>query len=59
VKPVTRCPSQRLALELDAMQHAGAWQTAATGLPALKKVFDEGYRTRSSAKSHIGPWPPG
>ena len=25
----------RLVLELDAMQHAGPWQTAATGLPEL------------------------
>ena len=36
----------------------GAWQTAATGLPEFPEGLDESDGDGSSARSHIGPWPP-
>ena len=38
---------------------AGAWQTAPTGLPARSKASISAIESRSSARSHSGPWPPG
>src|SRR5215472_361623 len=37
----------------------GAWQTSATGFPAARKDSISLMELGSSARSHIGPWPPG
>ena len=37
----------------------GAWQTSATGLPATRNDSISLTEFGSSARSHIGPWPPG
>jgi len=40
-------------------QAAGAWQTMPSGLPAASVVVSIAAEVSSTARSSIGPWPPG
>src|SRR5262245_13051859 len=61
VKPVTFLPSTSgLSPGVLTWRSApGAWQTKATSLPAARKDSISLIEFLSSARSHIGPWPPG
>src|SRR5215467_5028091 len=61
VNPVTFLPSTNglPAAVLTWRRTPGAWQTSATGLPAARKDSISLMELGSSARSHIGPWPPG
>ena len=61
VKPVTDLPftSGAPSRPFAWRSTAGAWQTAATGLPVAYIDSIKPIESRSSARSHIGPWPPG
>ena len=60
VKPVNRLPfTISWPWNWTRWSAPGAWQTAATGLPASENAPMRAMECGSSAKSHIGPWPPG
>src|SRR5262249_28717138 len=61
VNPVTFFPSTSglPAAVLTWRSTPGAWQTSATGLPPARKDSISLTEFGSSARSHIGPWPPG
>src|SRR5262249_40710684 len=61
VKPVTVLPSTSglPAGVLTWRRAPGAWQTSAKVLPAARKDSSSLIDCSSSARSHIGPWPPG
>src|SRR5262245_48336508 len=61
VKPVTFLPSTSglPAAVFTWRRTPGAWQTSATGFLAARKDSISLMELGSSARSHIGPWPPG
>src|SRR5262249_18420629 len=61
VKPVTFLPSTSGLSPgvLTWRSTPGAWQTKPTSLPAARKDSISLIEFLSSARSHIGPWPPG
>src|SRR5262245_13574034 len=61
VNPVTSFPSTSglPAVVFTWRRTPGAWQTSATGFPAARKDSISLMELGSSARSHIGPWPPG
>src|SRR5262249_7284825 len=61
VNPVTCLPSTSglPAAVFTCRRTPGAWQTSATGFPAARKDPISLMELGSSARSHIGPWPPG
>src|SRR5262245_4867074 len=61
VNPVTFLPSTSglPAAVFTWRRTPGAWQTNATGFPAARKDSISLMELGSSARSHIGPWPPG
>src|SRR6516162_8326678 len=61
VNPVTFLPSTSgfPAAVFTWRRTPGAWQTSATGFPAARNDSISLMELGSSARSHIGPWPPG